>query len=169
VREVVRSPAAHEVVAMESAGVTPLRGVRFLVATALAAFVLNWPWELLHTPVYSQMAGRPWRETLPMATVASLGDIAIALAIYGVGALASGDWRWGMCGRWHVYATCALLGAACAVSYEWRALAVGRWSYTERMPMVPLLGVGLWPLLQLTVLVPLAFALGRWWSDRTRR
>jgi hypothetical protein len=29
------------------------------------------------------------------------------------------------------------------------------------MPVVPLLGVGLWPLLQLTLLVPIAFAAAR--------
>jgi hypothetical protein len=134
---------------------------RFFAVLSVVAFGLNWPWELLHAPAYSETAGRPWRETVPMATAASLGDVAITLAVYGVGALAVADWRWGLSGRWHVYGVEALLGGACAVSYEWRALAVGRWSYTERMPIVPLLDVGLWPLLQLTLLVPSAFAVAR--------
>jgi hypothetical protein len=71
-----------------------------------------------------------------------------------------------MSGRWNVYATAALLGGACAAAYEWRALVTGRWFYAERMPVVPLLGVGLWPLLQLTLLVPLALWGAAWWSRR---
>jgi hypothetical protein len=35
-------------------------------------------------------------------------------------------------------------------------ISAGQWSYTQRMPIVPVLDVGLWPLLQLTVLVPAA-------------
>ena len=41
-----------------------------------------------------------------------------------------------------------LLGAG----IEWRALAAGRWTYTAAMPIVPLLNVGLLPVLQLLVL-----------------
>lgn len=48
------------------------------------------------------------------------------------------------------------------MAVEWRALAVARWSYTESMPVVPLLSVGLWPLLPLTLLVPAAIALAGW-------
>jgi hypothetical protein len=38
-----------------------------------------------------------------------------------------------------------------ALFIEWWALATGRWAYTISMPLVPFLGVGLSPLVQLTV------------------
>ena len=64
-------------------------------------------------------------------------------------------------GRWNIYATAAVLGLAYA------ALAAGRWSYTERMPVVPGLGAGLWPLLQMTLLPPLTFLFARRWAGRS--
>jgi hypothetical protein len=41
-----------------------------------------------------------------------------------------------------------------ALLVEWTALSAGAWSYNDRMPIVPLLDAGLWPGLQLTILVP---------------
>jgi hypothetical protein len=49
-----------------------------------------------------------------------------------------------------------------ALAVEWAALAAGRWSYSERMIVVPVLGVGLWPLLQMALLAPAAAAAGGW-------
>jgi hypothetical protein len=138
----------------------------FFASLAVAAFALNWPWEMLQMPAYVGMAGRPWPTVARLHLLPTVGDMAITFAVYGVGALAAGQVRWGMTGRWNVYATAALLGGTCAVAVESRALASGRWSYAEAMPVVPLVGVGLWPLLQLTLLVPAALALAGWWAWR---
>lgn len=138
----------------------------FFAALAVAAFALNWAWEMLQMPAYAEMAGRSWWETLLPCTLAAVGDTAITFAIYGIGALAAGQVHWGMEQRWNVYATGALLGGACAVAYEWKALGSGRWSYTQGMPVLPLLGVGLWPALQLTLLVPAALWAAMLWVRR---
>ena len=139
---------------------------RFLLVLALCAFALNWLWEMLQMPGYAEMAGLSWRVTAARCTTATLGDVVITLGIYGIGATAAGQWHWGLVGGWNVLATGAMLGALIAVAVEHVALAHGRWSYTDRMPIVPVLAVGLWPFLQLTVLVPLALALARWSSHR---
>ena len=97
---------------------------------------------------------------------AAAGDVEIILGIYAIGALAAGDPGWGLRGRWNIYATEAVLGLACAALVEHAALATGRWSYTESMPVVSVLGAGLWPLLQMTLLPPLTFVFARWWADR---
>ncbi len=136
----------------------------FAATMFLAAFGLNWLWELVQRPAYVETAGRPWRDSLLVAC--TLGDAAITLGIYGVGALAAGRLRWGLTRRWNVYLTAALLGAACAASIEWRALAFERWTYTDRMPIVPALGIRLWPFLQLTLLVPAALWIAAWWTHR---
>jgi hypothetical protein len=39
------------------------------------------------------------------------------------------------------------------------------WSYTDKMPIVPVLGIGLWPLAQLTLLVPLSVVIAHYWSS----
>src|SRR5713226_9123430 len=83
----------------------------YFAALFVAAFGLNWLWEMAQMPAYAEMAGRSWRETLPRCTVATLGDVVITFAVYGVGSLAAGQVRWGVTGKWNVYATAALLGA----------------------------------------------------------
>ena len=138
----------------------------YFAVLCLVAFSLNWIWEMAHMRAFAEMARLPWQQTLVPCTLASMGDAAFTLAVYGVGALAADQLRWGMSGRWNVYAAAALLGGACAAGYEWYSQATGRWSYTDRMPIVPLLAVGFWPLLQLTLLVPVAFWIATWWSRR---
>ena len=136
----------------------------YLGALVVSAFVLNWLWEMVQMPAYAEMAGRLWLETVGICTIAAWGDVVITLGVYGAVALATRDLRWAATGRWPVFAVSALLGAVCAFLFERIALAAGRWSYTDRMPIVPALGVGLWPLLQLTLLVPLNFWLASWWG-----
>lgn len=144
----------------------------FLAALSLSALVLNWFWEMIQMPAYNELAGRSWSEALVPCTLATFGDVAITLAIYAVGAVAAGRLRWGMSGGWNVYTAAALLGAASATAIEWGALGSGRWSYSESMPIVPVLGVGLWPLLQLTLLVPASIWLAghaiRWGHGATK-
>lgn len=139
----------------------------FAAVLALTAFVLNWAWEMAQMRAFAEMASRPWWQTLWPCTRASLGDVLATLVVCGVGALAAGQPRWATTGRWNVYTTAALLGGAWAVAFEWFSRVTGRWTYTDRMPVVPLLGVGLWPLLQLTLLVPAALWIARRWARRT--
>lgn len=145
---------------------TPRPPWSFFVVLYLAAFGLNWVWEMAQMAAFVEMAGRPWQDTVLTCTRATLGDVVITLAVYGVGALAAGRLGWGATRTWNVYATAALLGGACAVAYEWYSLATGRWTYNEQMPIVPVLGVGLWPLLQLTLLVPAVLWIAWWWAER---
>lgn len=137
----------------------------FFAAFAAAAFALNWVWEVAQMAAYAVPA-RPWGASALAHVVPSLGDVAISLGVYGIAALATGRLGWGAAGTWNVYATAALLGAASATAYEWKALGAGWWSYSELMPVVPLLGVGLWPLLQLTLLVPAALRFAVWSAGR---
>jgi hypothetical protein len=130
---------------------------RFLATIVLASFVLDEIWEMAQMTAYVETAGNSWISTLGFCTRAAVGDVGIILGIYAAGALAAGDPGWGMSGRWNIYATAAVLGLAYAVLVEHAALDAGRWSYTEHMPVVSMLGAGLWPLLQMTLLPPLTF------------
>lgn len=133
----------------------------FTAALSLTAFAVNWIWEMVQMPAFVEMSQRTWRETALICTVATLGDVVITLAICGIGALAAGDLRWGTRGSWNVYLATAFLGGLCAAALEWFAQATGRWTYNANMPIVPGLKLGLWPLIQLTVLTPLSFAIAR--------
>lgn len=131
----------------------------FVLTLASVAFCLNWFWEMIQMRAYQEMAEQSWAKTVPVCTIAALGDVLMTLAIYALGAVASGSAAWGARRRWNVYVTASLLGAGFAAAFEWFALYTGRWSYGDAMPVIPGLGLGLWPLLQLAVLVPASFFL----------
>lgn len=140
---------------------------RFIATMVLTSFVLNEIWEMAQMSAYVETAGHSWTSTLGFCTRASVGDVGIILGIYAASALAAGDLSWGLRGRWNIYATAAFLGLVYAVLVEHAALSAGRWTYTERMPVVSVLGAGLWPLLQMTLLPPLIFLFARWWACRS--
>lgn len=139
---------------------------RFFAATVFVSFILNEIWEMSQMSAYVETAGQSWTSTLGLCTRAAVGDVGITVSIYAAGALAAGELGWGLRGRWNIYATTALWGLASAALVEHSALAAGRWSYTGRMPVVPGLGAGLWPLLQMALLPPLTFVFARWWAGR---
>ena len=60
-----------------------------------------------------------------------------------------------------------LAGLVIGVSVEWGAVFIARrWAYTARMPLVPVLGVGVAPVAQMLVLPPLIFCLVAAWRGR---
>ncbi len=141
----------------------------FLAAMAFVTFALNWFWEMAQMRAYTQMETVPWTETLLPCTWAAAGDVAFALLVYGIGATASGNLTWALTGHVHVLIAAAFLGALIATAYEWRSQLFGPWTYADTMLTVPGLRVGLWPLLQLTITIPTAFAAARFWFRRNER
>lgn len=142
------------------------RHPQFLAILLLVGFVSNEIWEVAQMYAYIRASGSSSMSEFLRCSRAAVGDAVIILGICAVGALASGDPGWGMRGKWNVYGTSSVLGLIYATLMELWSVAAGRWSYSERMPLVPMLDVGLWPLLQLTVLPPLSFWLARWWTTR---
>jgi hypothetical protein len=140
---------------------------RYVAALVVSAFGLNWLWEMAQMSAYVEMAGRPWGEMLLTCTAAAFGDALITLAVYAGGVFVTQDSRWALNGGWKVYLSAALAGALCAVVIEWAALYAEHWSYSGGMPEV--LGVGVLPLMQLTLLVPAAFRVALWWYGRGER
>jgi fatty acid desaturase len=140
--------------------------VRLYVAIVLSSFVLNELWEMAQMPAYAETAGRSLSRTIGPCSRAAVGDVGITLGIHTVIALAVCDLGWTLRRRWGASAAAAALGLACAILVECAALAAGRWSYTEQMPVVPALDAGLWPLLQMTLLPPFTFLVPRKWVGR---
>jgi hypothetical protein len=106
--------------------------------------------------------GDTWVEGLLVCVRATLGDVVILLALFGVG--------WFLFGRlWFVpprigrYALVLAVGVAIQIAVEWAALGTGRWDYVLWHPTI--LGAGLLPILQAVVLVPLTFSLLAHWHS----
>ncbi len=127
-----------------------------IVVFAVLTFLFHFAWEILQAPLFAKMHTiSHWLATL-VCLKATFGDVGIALASFTAGAWWQKDWRWFAMPSHGALATYLATGVLITIVFEWHAVYwAGRWSYSELMPIVPLLRVGLAPLLQWLVL-PLA-------------
>ncbi|MBA4183332.1 MAG: hypothetical protein H0X49_04885 [Acidobacteria bacterium] len=131
----------------------------FYVYLAVISFALNWIWEIAQMSAY-RTAEKSWGEELFFCTLATVIDVLAVLAIYGATVFFINR------RNWKFYLTAALLGAVCAVLFEKIAFAFGWWRYDEGMIVVPILGTGLLPFVQLTTLAPVSIWLAAKASGR---
>lgn len=131
-----------------------MRVLAFFTTLAAVSFVLHYIWEGAHVHLYTNYDGLSG--ALPITLWATLGDVFYSLFVGG--ALAA--IRKGVGGVEHMksaeYAWVALVGLALAISIELRAQWLQLWSYTEAMLIIPVLNIGLSPVLQMTLLLPLS-------------
>ncbi|WP_205042134.1 hypothetical protein [Rhodoligotrophos defluvii] len=124
---------------------------------AMFGFLLNYPWEFLQAPLYQGMADAPHWQAVKTCTRAALGDaVILVVAFWGIAATA-GSRRWVL--RPRLGQVTGFGGIGLAITMVVEHLATGpldQWDYAEAMPMIPLLGIGVAPLLQWVLLPPLA-------------
>ena len=114
------------------------------------AFGLNWIWEIGQMFAFATEAGDSWTRSFLFCTLAAGADAVVTVVISGF--LKSLIKPAGA----KIYFSAAVLGAMCAIVFELFALRFGLWAYSERMVVLPVIGTGLLPFIQLTLLVPLA-------------
>ncbi len=128
------------------------------VTLFLVAVPLNLIWEV------AQIAAYDFPKTSLMTVmihclVPSLGDGLMILIIYWTGWLLFRDSKWILNPGTNGYLLMIGVGIILALLVEWNALYwTGAWGYSERMIIIPILGVGLLPLLQMMTL-PIAAVL----------
>jgi hypothetical protein len=132
---------------------------RRLIWVFLVAVLVNYLWELAQMPLYTGLGDYSAR-VLWHCFVASLGDGIMVLLIIVAGwiTLRRCDWfeQSGVLG----YVVMVTAGFLLALIVEWLGLRVlRRWEYSERMPLVPALRVGVAPLAQMLFL-PLLISTG---------
>ncbi len=119
-----------------------------LVLTAVIAFGLNLVWEILHSPLYAGMP--PLREHLPFLVVASLGDVTISMIpVVTFGFWSRRIWWFKELSRKQVLVFLLFSIVLSGVNEALNVLVLDRWHYTARMPTLPLIPIGISPLLQL--------------------
>ena len=120
---------------------------------AVFSFLLNFQWELFQLPLFEGFDESPYYRTLLHCTTATLGDVVISLIAFASACLATRTRRWIEVGNIRGKATFVLTGLAITVVLELMATGpLDRWSYAETMPKVPILDVGVSPLMQWMIL-----------------
>lgn len=129
---------------------------RTVVVFLAVAFVLQWAWEIVHGVAYVEtdmaLADRVWH-CLPMAVVDAAWSAGLVLAATGV-AHSLGQ-------PWLTFPVTVAAGALTAAWVEHAAIKSGRWTYNALMPIVPIVDVGVWPVLQMSLLPPVALLIAR--------
>src|SRR5712692_9427739 len=123
---------------------------------AIFSFLLNLVWELAQIPLFSGMARAEHWTALPVCTRATLGDVVIAETAFCVVALRAGSRRWILRAGPATMASFVTVGIVITIILEYLGTHVlGRWIYAATMPVVPVMYVGLSPLLQWIIVPPI--------------
>ena len=133
------------------------------IALALIALALNVIWERVHMPLYSsyEALGQGWT----LIAWVGLGDAMYTLCIACAIAAWKRDLNWLHRAGPLEYVSAGVLGLLTAIFIEYKAMLLHRWSYSAGMPILPYLNLGLSPLLQLSLLVPLSVYLTKRYSQ----
>lgn len=113
------------------------------------SFIFNLIWEHLHAQLYAGYMGGEITEFILFraSIVDALIITLISLPFVLVPSLKSKSWL------------IAAIGILVAILIELYALNTGRWAYNAFMPIIPILGVGLTPTIQLGLLGYLSYRL----------
>lgn len=158
-----RRPAPALPAGALSRGPLRLASLGRLVAVAFPLYLV---WEILQTPAFT---GSPadWRIATMWCGIAALGDVAMAVATFAIGAFAFGDTRWFVPPTPTRYATVVLGGLGIHGVTEWVMVhRLHRWGYADMHPVVPVVDIGALPVLQPLVILPVAFWLLARWERR---
>jgi len=123
----------------------------------LFSFLLNFVWELAQIPFFLDMAEKSHLIGVLICALATVGDVLISYTGYGLGVLWAKDAQWILSKNRSatvVYLSC---GIVLTILFEYVATGpLQLWEYSPIMPVVPVLGTGLTPLLQwLTLPMPI--------------
>lgn len=135
--------------------------ILFTVATAL-----NYPWELAQAPLYVGMA--TWDARRWHCFVASLGDGLLIWMIFAIGWAVFKSAGWYKSRGIRALVLMSATGLVISVGIEWIAInTFRRWQHTPAMPLIPGLGVGLAPVLQMMLLPPVIFHIAALWMENS--
>lgn len=130
----------------------------------LASLALHLAWEIAQLPLYTL-----WSEPLAKRAFAllhcTLGDAMIAGLSLMVALALFAPPSWPSEGARRIFVVTLLLGIAYTIFSEWLNVSVrGSWAYSELMPVIPIMGTGLTPLLQWLLIPAVAqwLAIGRY-------
>ena len=122
----------------------------------------NLLWEVAHLPLYTLWTTATRAQQAFAIVHCTVGDLLIAAFALLFALLTAGNARWPAERFTRVAFVTLGAGVAYTIFSEWLNLVVRQsWAYSEAMPVVPLIGVGLSPLLQWLVIPGVAMLVVR--------
>lgn len=133
---------------------------RYFLITAFGHLI----WEFAHMPLYTLWDTGTPGEIMFAAVHCTGGDVLIASTTLLASLLLFGNSHWPRQAFTAVTISMIIFGIAYTVFSEWLNIVIRKsWAYNEAMPVVPVLEIGLSPLLQWIVIPTVAI----WWARRS--
>ncbi|MFD2512473.1 hypothetical protein ACFSRY_01230 [Pontibacter locisalis] len=131
-----------------AAGIQDILRVSSLVL--VVGFLLNLIWENAQAPLYEGYKG--FYGHFWLCFVAAVVDALVILLLYLLFLVYSQHLYWPLAAGFWQRLLLVIAGVLLAVWFEKWALNVEQWGYAEAMPIIPILDIGLLPVLQLMFL-----------------
>lgn len=137
---------------------------RALLAYFGSSFLLHLLWENLQAPLYDGFTS--FQQHFWICFKATWGDLLFMLVIYVVLAVLYRNLLWASDKSAYAHPAlwmiALLVGTFLSVGFEFWAVNVDhRWQYSEAMPLIPMLHVGLTPILQMLLIPVIVLLLSR--------
>lgn len=135
--------------------------IKYIATLSVIAFLLHIVWENAQASLFAGY--QFFLQHFPMCFVGTIGDVLITLLVLAFIWLLKEDRPKTIAD----FLALAIIGFIVAVAIEQHALLVGKWSYEAAMPIIPVLEVGLTPIIQMTLLLPLSFYLANFFNKKS--
>ena len=136
---------------------------RYALWVFVFAFFLHTWYELFHSYLYIDFPELDYLLIVVIIFVSAMADSFISLwLLFLATLLRGGKWDWSAPWDKGIAALVVVVALLAQAVGEWFATTTGRWAYNQHMPVVPGLGVGLTPLLQMPLLILVTF----WLANR---
>ena len=131
---------------------------KFILLVTIQGFILNFAWEVVQGPLYAGFSKDI--QHIAICALAAVADAIMVLLLYfGFALVYNKNPFWVQKFTALRIAVVALAGGIGAILTEMRHLSEGNWAYAESMPIIPIVNVGLSPVLQFMVLPVLIYYL----------
>lgn len=124
-----------------------------IILLSVVAFIFNFIWENVQAPLFQGYTS--FWQNFSMCLLATIGDVVIILLVYFFVSLLKDNYSWISTLHSTDIFVLASVGFFIAILIEYRALLFDTWAYTSTMPIIPYVKVGLTPVLQMVLLLPL--------------
>lgn len=128
-----------------------------IIALTIISFLLHLVWENAQAPLYGGYTS--FTQHFFICLMGTFGDVLITLMVFIFIVVIKKDAFWIAKQNGGDYIASAFLGLLIAIGIEQNALLLEKWVYSSVMPLLPYLQVGLTPVLQMVILLPLSFYL----------